>query len=62
MNASEMFRIVGVRTNGERDILARQETRDTAERVVRLIQGASPYKELRIEGGPCGETASDSRG
>jgi hypothetical protein len=47
-----MFRVVGVRPDNEPVLILEQTTRQGAEMVLRLIQYASPFPELRIEGGP----------
>ena len=52
MKAPTMFRVIGVRPTGEPVLIVKQSTRHGAELVLRLIQHASPYSELRIEGGP----------
>jgi hypothetical protein len=56
-----MFRVVGVRADGEAVIIFEQSTRHAAEIVLRLIQYASPFAELHIEGGPGGEGDGDGR-
>jgi hypothetical protein len=47
-----MFRVVGVRPDNEPVLILEQTTRHGAEMVLRLIRCASPFPELRIEGGP----------
>jgi hypothetical protein len=55
MKAKPMFRVVGVRPEREPVLILQQSTRHGAELVLRLIQYASPFSELRIEGGPDSE-------
>ena len=55
MKAKPMFRVVGVRPASEPVLILQQSTRHGAERVLRLIQYASPFSQLRIEGGPDSE-------
>ncbi len=52
MKARPMFRVVGVRSDNEPVLILEQTTRRGAEMVLRLIQYASPFSEIRIEGGP----------
>ena len=52
MQPTAKFKVVGVCADGKTVVVVEQETREGAEIVVRLIQAASPFKELRIEGGP----------
>jgi hypothetical protein len=47
-----IYRVVGVRTDGEPVVIVEQSTRQGAETALRLIKYASPFRELRIEGGP----------
>lgn len=44
-----MFRIVGVRSNGERVAISAHRSREVAESVVGLIQDFSGYSDVRIE-------------
>jgi hypothetical protein len=52
MQSHGRYRVVGVRPNGERVVIAYNDTREIAEKVIRLIQFGSPFKELLIEDGP----------
>jgi hypothetical protein len=52
MNSTAMFGVMGVRTDGEPVVILEQSTRHGAETALRLIRYASPFRELRIEGGP----------
>jgi hypothetical protein len=49
---SPAYQVVGVRADDKVVIISENVTRVAAETVVRLIYGVSPFKELRIEGGP----------
>jgi hypothetical protein len=52
MKPTAVYRVVAVRTDGKPVLIAEQTTRRGAEAVLRLIERASPYVEVRIEGGP----------
>jgi hypothetical protein len=56
MKAKPMFRVVGASPDSEPVLILQQSTRQGAELVLRLIQYASPFSELRIEGGPDSQT------
>ncbi|MBI3866461.1 MAG: hypothetical protein HY290_31660 [Planctomycetia bacterium] len=58
MSTRERFRVVGVRSNGKRVVISQHDSREVAEKVVRLIEFGSPFKELLIEGGPDGYPAT----
>lgn len=51
MQPTAKFKVVGVYADGKTVVIAKPETREGAEIVVRLIKPASPFKELRIEDG-----------
>jgi hypothetical protein len=61
MKAKPMFRVVGVRPDSEPFLILQQSTRHGAELVLRLIQNASPFSEVRIEGGPPQVLTPDDR-
>jgi hypothetical protein len=46
---AEMFRVIGVRSNGERVAISRHHSRDVAESAVQLIESFSGYSEAYIE-------------
>ena len=58
MKTKAAFRVVGVRQDGELVLIMKHSTPQGAELVRRLIQHASPYAELRIEGGPESDVAT----
>ncbi len=44
-----LYRVVGVRENGERVIITKATTRETAEQIVRLVEPGSAFAVLVIE-------------
>jgi hypothetical protein len=48
MQPDQMFRVVGIRANGDRLVIAKDTDHDTAERVANLMAGGA-FVELSIE-------------
>jgi|GEM_PF-6645130 len=49
-NAPEdTFRVVGVKTNGERTVLSSHASREIAEQVLALIRCGSDFREFHVE-------------
>jgi len=49
MNSPPKFRVVGIRTIGERVVISQHASREAAERVVSVIQFGSQYSEIIID-------------
>jgi hypothetical protein len=58
MKPDQVFRVVGIRGNGERLVIARDTDHETAERVANLMAGGA-FVELSIEADGEGSPAAD---
>jgi len=56
MQRDQSFNVVGLRQNGERVVITKDTTHNTAERVLSLMVGSSAFVELLIQEADDGES------
>ncbi len=49
MQRNQTFRVIGLRVNGDRVVITKQTNRQTAERIVGLMNAGTTFEELFIE-------------
>ncbi len=49
MQRDQIFRVIGLRVNGDRVVITKDTDRETAERIVRLMTGGSTFVDFSID-------------
>ena len=58
MQSDQMFRVIGLRVDGDRVVIAKDTNRKAAERIVSIMTPGSMFAELFVEADGDGETPS----